>query len=170
MKKLLLILAICLSLIGCSKDAEEKPVVEEKEKVTYNYVQTIEVEGVCNENHATINDEYKGSIDIYQRPSTEELVSNGYVKIKDIENTLTFANSSEESFSKRMYSYRVPYRIDFFAWNEINQNVLALSEIEFEGISNFFPMSEDDIEKPYLSTCQLTIIERKIDNPHQESE
>ena len=43
-------------------------------------------------------------------------------------------------------------------------------KIEFEGISNYYPMSEDDIEKPYLTTCQLTIIERKIDNPHEESE
>ena len=69
-----------------------------------------------------------------------------------------------------MYSYRVPYQIDFFAWIETNQNVLSVNEIEFEGISNYFPMSEDDIEKPYLSTCQLIIIERKIDNPHEELE
>ena len=113
MKKLLLILAICLGLFGCSKDSEEKPLEEEKEKVTYSYVQTIEVEGVCNENHTTINDEYKGSIDIYKNPSTEELVGYGSVVIKDINNT--FTNWSEESFAKQMYSYRVPYEIDFFA-------------------------------------------------------
>ena len=168
MKKLLLILAICLGLFGCSKDSEEKLLEEEKEKVTYSYVQTIEVEGVCNENHTTINDEYKGSIDIYKNPSTEELVGYGSVVIKDINNT--FTNWSEESFAKQMYSYRVPYEIDFFAWIDINQNVLSLDKIEFEGISNYYPMSEDDIEKPYLTTCQLTIIERKIDNPHEESE
>ena len=168
MKKLLLILAICLGLIGCSKDAEENPVEEEKEKVTYSYVQTIEVEGVCNENHSTINDEYKGSIDIYQNPSTEEFISYGSVNIKDISNR--FTNWSEDSVAKKLYSYRVPYQIDFFAWIETNQNVLSVNEIEFEGISNYFPMSEDDIEKPYLSTCQLIIIERKIDNPHEELE
>jgi hypothetical protein len=168
MKKVLLILAICLSLIGCSKDSEEKSLEEEKEKVTFTYVQTIEVEGVCNENHTTINDEYEGSIDIYQNPSNLELVSFGSVNIKDISNRYT--NWSEDSFAKKLYSYRVPYQIDFFAWIETNQNVLSVNEIKFEGISNYFPMSENDIEKPYLSTCQLIIIERKIDNPHEESE
>ena len=157
-----------MSLIPTFSKSEDKPLEEEKEKVTYSYVETLMVEGVCNENHTTINDEYKGSIDIYQNPSTEEFISYGSVNIKDISNR--FTNWSEDSVAIKLYSYRVPYQIDFFAWIETNQNVLSVNEIEFEGISNYFPMSEDDIEKPYLSTCQLIIIERKIDNPHEELE
>jgi len=162
-----LLLILSFGLIGCSQDSEEKP-EEEKEKVTYSYIQTIEVEGVCNENHSIVKDEYKGSIDILKTPTTEEFVSIGSVDIKDSSNRYT--DWSEESTAKELYSYRVPWSIDFFPWIAINQNVLSLDEIELEGISNYYPMSEDDIEKPYISTCQLTIIKRKIDNIYEKSE
>ena len=169
MKKLLLILAICLGLFGCSKDSEEKPLEEEKEKVTYSYVQTIEVEGMCNENHSIVKDEYKGSIDILKDLTNEELVSLGSVDIKDWESRFDIW-SEEISIAEQLYSYRTPNSINFFPFNIINQNVLSLDEIELEGISNYYPMSEDDIEKPYISTCQLTIIKRKIDNIYEKSE
>jgi len=169
MNKLYVLLILSFGLIGCSQDTEENPLGEDNEKATYSYVQTIEVEGMCNENHSIVKDEYKGSIDILKNLTNEELVSLGSVDIKDWESRFDIW-SEEISIAEQLYSYRTPNSINFFPFNIINQNVLSLDEIELEGISNYYPMSEDDVEKPYISTCQLSIIERKIDNPYEDSE
>ncbi len=149
-----------LVLVACDEEPTDK----------VEFIESVEVEGTCKEDHATVSSEYDGCISQWYNVTKGKHDSFGFVFRKD-----SIASSEPpppeeliDSFLEEQrdpYTYRPPLIITF---RGLRTRDFVGDQLTLKGVSDH-NRNADGKGPYYWTTCELKVV-RRLDHPPEDEE
>ena len=150
------------SFIWPSLWGKDGPLSSERQlrKLPYEYIETLDVEGECAEDHVKVSAPYTGRIEHSRDVTTGTYSASGYVTL-----------SQDYRREARMKRPRDPYRYEpsrAIGFTRLRPEDLQGDVLQLAGRSEYL---EDEMSRPsYRATCTLRVIERRDHRPALQEE